>query len=109
MTINISQRAIFPNELLATMTGSPVLIGVLLYNPVLIIFDNQSTVPVAISINDASGSNIWKTFSGGEALVLDLRDKAHLAANFTIDLKTAFYGNGASGNFSISYVAARSQ
>ena len=107
MSINNSGRAIFPDEMLETMAGTPVLIGTLLHNPVIIIFDNQSTVPVAISIDDPTGASVWKTFQGGTALVLDLRDKAHLASNFTCDLGTSFYGNGASGNFSISYVAAR--
>ncbi len=107
MPINNSQRAIFPDELLETMTGSVLLIGTLLYNPVIIIFDNQGTVPVAISVNDPTGSSVWKTFPAGEAIVLDLRDKAHLASNFTFDIGTSFYGNGASGGFSISYIAAR--
>jgi hypothetical protein len=107
MTINLSQRAGWPNELLATMTGSPVLIGTLLFNPVIIIFDNQSTVPVAISINDSTGSTVWKTFGAGTALTLDLRCQHAGAPNFTADLKTAFYGNGASGNFSITYIYAK--
>lgn len=107
MSINNSQRATFPNELLETMTGSPVLIGTLSENPVIIIFDNQSTVPVAVSVNDATGTNVWKTFPAGEALVLDLRTQAHLASNFTFDKGTSFYGDGASGDFSISYIAAR--
>lgn len=107
MSINNSGRAIFPDELLETMTGSPILIGTLLFNPVLIIFDNQGTVPVAISVDDPTGASVWKTFPGGEALVLDLRDKAHLASNFTFDLGTSFYGDGASGDFSISYIAAK--
>lgn len=107
MSINNSGRGIFPNELKETMTGSPVLIGTLVYNPVLIIFDNQGTVDVEISVNDSTGTNVWKTFPGGEAVVLDLRDKAHLASNFTFDLGTTFYGNGASGDFSISYIAAK--
>jgi len=106
MSMNISQRAGWPNELSAVMSGSAVLIGTLLFNPVLIIFDNQGTVPVAISINDATGATVWRTFPSGEALVMDLRDKAHLAANFTIDKGTSFFGNGASGTFSISYIYA---
>ena len=107
MSINNSQRGIFPNELLETMTGATVLIGTLLYNPVIIIFDNIGDVAVEISVNDSTGATVWKTFPAGEALVLDLRDKAHLAANFTFDLGTAFYGTGASGDFSISYIAAK--
>lgn len=107
MSINNSQRAGFPNELSAVMTGSAVLVGTLLFNPVLIIFDNQGTAAVAISVNDSTGGTVWKTFTPGEALVLDLRDKAHLAANFTFDVGTTFYGNGASGTFSISYIYAK--
>lgn len=105
MAINNSQRAGFPAELSAVMTGSNVVIGTLTQNPVLIIFDNQGTVPVAISID--GGSTTWRTFPGGEALVLDLRNQHGLAANYTIDLGTTFSGNGASGTFSISYLYAQ--
>lgn len=105
MSINNSQRGGFPAELAATMTGSAVVIGTLLFNPVLIIFDNQGTVAVAISVD--GGTTTWKTFPGGEALVLDLRDKAHNAANFTFDKGTTFTGTGASGTFSISYIYAQ--
>lgn len=106
MSINNSQRAIWPNELKATMTGSVVEIGTLLSNPVLLYMDNQGTAPIAISINDPTGANVWKTFPAGEAIAMDLRDKAHLAANFSADIGTTFYGNGASGDFSIAYVSA---
>ena len=109
MSINQSQRAGFPPELAATMTGSVVKIGSLLYNPVLIVFDNQGSAPVAISVNDPTGAAVWRTFPAEEALVLDLRDKAHLASNFSADLGTTFYGNGASGTFSISYIYAKNQ
>ena len=52
MTVNNrSQIAELPAELTASMTGSWVTIGTLLHNPVQIIFDNQGTVPVAISNN----------------------------------------------------------
>lgn len=95
MAINNSQRAGFPAELTGVMTGSVVKIGTLLFNPVLIIFDNQGAAGVAISVNDSTGATVWRTFPPGEALVLDLRDKAHQAANFTFDLNTNFYGNGA--------------
>ena len=104
MGINTSQRGGFPAELSAVMTGSFVTIGSLAFNPVLIIFDNQGTVPIAISID--GGATTWRTFTPGEALVLDLRDKSGLAPNFTFDIGTTFYGNGASGTFSISYIYA---
>jgi hypothetical protein len=104
MAINNSQRAGFAPELLATMSGSFITIGTLLYNPVIIVFDNQGTVPIAISID--AGTTTWRTFPGGEALVLDLRAASGLAPNYTFDLGTTFSGNGASGNFSISYIYA---
>ena len=104
MAINNSQRAGFAEELLGTMTGSSVLIGTLLYNPVIIIFDNMSSVAVEISID--GGATTWKTFPAGEALVLDLRAAHGYAANYTFDTGTSFYGNGASGDFSISYIYA---
>lgn len=105
MSVNNSQRGAFPAELSETMTGSWVVIGELLYNPVTIIFDNQSSVAVAISVD--GGTTTWRTFPAGEALVLDLRDKHGMAANFTFDVGTTFWGNGASGDFSISYIYAK--
>lgn len=105
MSINTSQRGAFAPELLATMTGSWVTIGTLLYNPVFIIFDNAGSVPVKISLD--GGTTTWKTFSAGEDITLNLRSAHGLAANFTFDIGTTFSGNGASGNFSISYIYAR--
>jgi len=105
MTTNNSQRAKCAAELSAAMTGSWVQIGVLLQIPTHIIFDNQSTVAVAIS--DDGGTTTWKTFSSGEALVLDLRAAHGLSANFAFDKGTTFFGNGASGTFRISYIYAR--
>jgi hypothetical protein len=89
-------------------TSTPVLIGALTQNPVMMIFDNQSTAPVAISVNDATGTNVWKTFTPEEALTIDMRANHGMAANFTADIGTTFYGTGtsATGNFSISYISA---
>lgn len=105
MSINNSQRAKFAAELTAVMTGSSVVIGTLLFNPVIIIFDNQGTVPIAISVDD--GDTTWRTFPAGEALVLDLRAASGVAPNYTFDIGTTFSGNGASGTFSISYIYAK--
>lgn len=107
MAINNSQRAGFPAELATTMTGSFVMIGTLSQSPVQIIFDNQGTVPVAISVD--GGTTTWRTFPGGEALILDMRGNHGIAPNFTMDVGTTFYGNGASGTFSISYLYAINQ
>lgn len=106
MSINISQRAAFPEELAETMTGSSIIIGTLLFIPTIIIFDNQGTVAVEISVD---GSTVWRTFPAGEALVLDLRANHGIAPNFAITKGTTFYGNGASGRFSISYLYATGQ
>lgn len=104
MTINISQRAKPATELIQAMTGANVLIGKLTESPVIIIFDNQSTSSVVVSIDLVS----WKTFTAGEALVLDMRGNHGIASNFTFDVGTSFYGNGAAtGSFSISYVYAK--
>lgn len=86
-------------ELRETMTGSWVLIGTLTKNPVKVIFDNQGTVDIAISVNDG-GTTTWRTFPAGEAMVLD----CDLG---TFPSGTSFYGNGASGDFSISYLYIR--
>ncbi len=104
MAINNSQNFDFADELTASMTGSFALIGTLTQNPVIIIFDNQGTVPIAISKN--GGTSTWRTFPAGEALVLDLRAAHGLAPNGTFRTGTTFHGNGASGTFSISYIYA---
>lgn len=104
MSINNSQNFAFATELAATMTGAFVLIGKLTQNPVIIIFDNQGTVPVAISID--GGATTWRTFTAGEAVLLDLRANSGIAPNGTFPINTTFFGNGASGTFSISYIYA---
>ncbi len=103
MGINISQVCLPATELIVAV-GTNVSVGVLQQNPVIIIFDNQSTTGAVLSINSVS----WKTFAAGEALVLDLRGNHGYAANFTFDIGTQFTVNGAAnGNFSISYVYAK--
>ncbi len=86
-------------ELITAMNGSNKLIGVLLHAPVKLILDNLSTTAVVLSISFDFGTTFiqWKTFAGGEALVLD--DDL-----FTFPKGTYFYGNGAAnGDFSIAY------
>jgi hypothetical protein len=105
MSINTSQKCLFGVELTASMTGSFVAIGTLPVNPVILIFDNQGTVPVAISVD--GGTTTWRTFPAGEALTLDLRGNHGIASNYTPAIGTRFSGNGASGIFSISYTYAQ--
>jgi hypothetical protein len=83
-------------ELIAVMTGVQVIIGTLIANPCKIIFDNQGTVPIQITMSSLGTSQVWHTFPGGEAIILD-NDLECFPAG------TIFYGTGASGTFSISY------
>ena len=85
-------------ELIGVMTGSNVSIGTLLYNPVKLILDNQSSEPVVLLISFDNGVTLisWHTFPAGEAIILD--DDL-----YSFPAGTQFFGNGASGNFSISY------
>ncbi len=95
----LHQQMLPAPELITAMTGSSVLIGTLLHPAVKLVLDNQSTTEVVLSISLDGGSTKtqWKTFSAGEALVLD--DDL-----YTFPKGTSFYGNGAAnGNFSISY------
>lgn len=108
---NLSQRVGFGVEkarAATTFTGSFLNIGTGLdYAPVVIVFDNQTDVAVPISVN---GADIWKTFSVGEAFVLDLRANHGIASNYAIDVGTQFSTNasvGTTGSFRISYVYAR--
>ncbi len=106
MAVNNSQRAQFAEELTGTMAGGlPVLIGTLLFNPVIIIFDNQGTATAEISVD--GGATTWRTFPANEALVLDLRAAHALASNYTFDIGTTFHGTGTAGTFSISYIYAK--
>ena len=105
---NLSTNVGFDIERTCTpTTGSFVTCGTALtVNPTVIIFDNQTTVAVAVSVD---GVNTWRTFVSGEALTLDLRSNHGNAPNYTIELGTQFFckGTGGSGNFSISLVYAQ--
>jgi hypothetical protein len=98
MSVYIQNQQMLPApELIAAMTGAPAVIGTLLYTPVKLVLDNQSTSPVVLSINIGGGPVQWKTFTAGEAIFID-------DDMYTFPVGTIFTGNGAAaGNFSISY------
>lgn len=100
MSVYINQAQMLPApELIAVMTGAAVPIGTLLYAPVKVILDNQSTSPTVISINVGGSGGLvsWKTFTAGEVVILD--DDL-----YTFPVGTIFYGTGAAtGSFSIAY------
>jgi hypothetical protein len=101
MSVNNSQQLIFGTELSATMTGAAVLIGTLPVQAAKIVFDNQGTVSVGIYINGTAAGNLWHTFPAGEAIIIDCNDDF---AKGPIRIGTTFFGLGASGTFSISYL-----
>ena len=113
---NLSQRVGFGVEI-STVGLAPVgswltLGSPITQNPVVMIFDNQSTKTLAItnSINAAGDtSTTWKTFVPGEVFVLDLRANHGYAPNYTIDLGTQFYvtNTAVNGDFKISYIYAQ--
>ena len=89
-------------ELITAMDGTTKLIGTLLYNPVKLIIDNQSSLDVVLSISVDGGATLiqWHTFPAAEAMIID--DDL-----YTLPIGTKFYGNAASGNISISYFYAK--
>ncbi len=98
MSVYIIHQQMLPApELIEAMTGSPVVIGSLVQVPVKLILDNQSSSDVVLSIDVGGGPIQWKTFTAGEALILD--DDIYSfprGTTFTAD-------GGGTGNFSISY------
>ena len=80
--------------------------GTLTENPIMLIFDNQSSVAIAIT-NDITKT--WRTFPAGEGLVLDLRANHGLPSEFSFKKTTELFASSAvgTGNFSISYIYAR--
>ncbi len=104
----IGARVGFDTERTVTgpFTGIAQNLGTVLSFPALMmVLDNQSTVAVQFVVNGA----VWKTFSAGEALVLDLRGNAAHAATFAADAHTQFQviGTGGTGIFSLAIIYAR--
>ena len=107
MGINNSQNGQFGTELSASMTGSTVSIGSLTQNPTHICFANHGNATVSVYVNQTS--TVWKTFAANEIWNMELRAAHGIAPNFTFPIGTTFYGNGASGTFSIAYIYAQTQ
>ena len=82
-------------------TGSFQVVGSALDSiPNILIFDNQSTVPLQVSLD---GTNVWKTFSVGSALVVDFASDQLLVA---IGTQIYVKGTGGTGSFYVSIVYA---
>ncbi len=98
--------ASFPDERSATgpFTGAYQTLGSVIAGlPIMVIFDNQSTVSVEVSLN---GTSTWKTFAEGGALVLDMRANKGKADSFSIPIGTQVYvrATGGTGSFRMSLV-----
>lgn len=104
---NFSQRAAPEAERSNTLplVGETNLGAPLQQNPKVAIFDNNSTVDVEVRFSGI----LWKTFSAGEALVLDCGSNAAKADNFTFDIGTQFTttSSGGTGSFRLSILYAR--
>ena len=97
MSVLTGVRTFPAPELKATMTGSWVQIGIFAYIPTHTIFDNLGEAEVEISFD--GGTTTWKTFAAGSALVLDAKD-----CEMMLSKGMGIFGNGASGEFSVSYI-----
>lgn len=98
---DVERSATVPTSATFTTVGTA-----LTHNPVVIIFDNQSTVSAQVSWD---GVNVWKTFTAGEALVIDCVANAGNAPTRVIPQGTQFFVNGAAaatGSFRISILYA---
>jgi len=87
----------------AAFTGVTQNIGTpLAFNPVTIIFDNQSTVDVAVSVD--GGVTTWKTFRSNQSLVLDVRANHGNAPTLSYPVGTQFslIATAGTGSFRIS-------
>jgi hypothetical protein len=102
MSTNLGQRAVPATELKETMTGSWVYLGSFSEAPIIAVFDSLSDDEIEISFD--GGTTTWKTFEGHSALVLDLRANKGKAGGCYLAKNLPVFANGASGEFSISYL-----
>lgn len=104
---SFSGNAEWADELSFNIAGNPGgynLVGTLSFNPVVIIFDNQTTVTCQLSVN---GTSTCKTLVSGQSFVLDMSTNHALAADYTFYKGKPFYVSGSAagtGNFLISYI-----
>lgn len=103
------QKLAFDTELsiaASTFTGTAQLVGQLTDNPVMILFKNQTSVPVFLA--DNSGSTKGTTMAIGEEIILDCRGNSGRASNMSFPIGTPFYVTGAAGTgaFKISVIYA---
>lgn len=104
------QRFAFDTELSlagASFTGSPVFVGKLTNQPVIIMFKNLSTVVAFLS--DNNGTTAGTSMAIGEEIIVDCRANAGNAVNGGFPIGTPFYVTAAAGAgaFKISIIYAK--
>lgn len=104
-----NQKLAFDTELslaASSFTGTPVLVGTLTNNPVMILFKNQTSVVAFLA--DNNGSTKGTTMAIGEEIILDCRANHGVAANMSFPIGTGFYVTAAAGtgSFKISVLYA---
>lgn len=100
-TFSILAAADTERSVTAPFSGSTQTLGsILAVNPILMVFDNESTVAVQVYVN----SILWKTFAAGSALVLDMKANHGIASTWTFPLNTQFniVATGGTGSFNLS-------
>jgi hypothetical protein len=103
------QKLAFDTELSLSgtlLTGSPVLIGTLTNDPIMIMFKNQTSVSVFLS--DNPGSTKGTTMAVNEEIILDCRANSGKATNMAFPIGTSFFATGVAGTgaFKISVIYA---
>lgn len=79
----------------SSLTGSPVLVGTLINEPVMLLFKNQTNQTVLIS--DQNSATIGTTMVAGESIIFDCRANKGNAPNGGFPINTSFYATGSSG------------
>ena len=107
------QRLKFAPELSVTMDSdvSNQLVGVLVHQPVMLLFKNQSNVAVFVSDNNDESDAEGTTMVAGEEIIFDCRGNHGNAVNMGFPVGTSFFAtavdNDASGDLKISYLYAK--
>jgi hypothetical protein len=90
----------------APFSGVAQLLGTLVDEPVVIIFKNQSTVPVFLA--DNSGATNGTTMAVNEIILIDCRANKGQASNGGFPIGTSFFVTGTAGTgfFKVSIIYA---
>lgn len=91
----------------ASLTGTPVLVGTLTNYPAVIMFKNQTSVPIFLA--DNTGTTNGTTMAIGEEIIMDCRANHGSARNAGWAIGTSFFATGAAGtgNVKITVIPMR--